>query len=160
MPKTAWAKPAYDNGLPNLGRLRVFINDAGPQSERWLILHDSFGEWLSLFMPAFAGASCFLHSPDFDEIFIRKFEPTRVFFIQIERFFIRAFNGVDYEALWTEQAQLKGVPFPKIPSEIMARLFPKMPPVEPAMAPAEANSGIKLPCDGASVPSAGAWQEP
>ncbi len=137
---TAWAQPVYDNGLPNLGRLRVFINEAASQSERWLILHDSFGEWLSLIMPAFAGTSCFLHNPDFDEIFVRKFRPTRVFFIQVERFFIRApLNGVDYTELFAEQARLKGVAPTEIPSEIAVRLFPTTPPVQPAEGPPEAN---------------------
>ncbi len=125
---TSWAQPAHDNGLPNLGRLRVFANPDAPQDERWLVLHDSFGEWLSLIMPAFAGTSCFLHNPDFDEIFVRKFKPTRVFFIQIERFFIRVpLNGVDYAELFAEQSRLKGVATPEIPPEIMARLFSPTP---------------------------------
>ncbi len=124
VPKAAWAQPAYDNNLPNLGRLRVYINREAAQDERWLVLHDSFGEWLSLIMPALAGTSCFLHNPDFDEIFVRKFRPTRVFFIQVERFFIRApLNGVDYAELFAEQARLKGSVTAEIPPEITARLF-------------------------------------
>ncbi len=140
LPMTSWAQPAHDNGLPNLGRLRVFANPDAPQDERWLVLHDSFGEWLSLIMPAFAGTSCFLHNPDFDEIFVRKFKPTRVFFIQIERFFIRVpLNGVDYAELFAEQSRLKGVATPEIPPEIMARLFSPTPKVEQSDVSAEAS---------------------
>ncbi len=140
VPMTAWAQPAYDNGLPNLGRLRFFINEGEPQAERWLVLHDSFGEWLTLIMPAFAGMCCFVHSPDFDEIFVRQLKPTRVFFVQVERFFIRTpLNGIDFAELFAEQARLKGVAAPEVPPEITARLYPEVPPVDAEVGSAEAK---------------------
>ncbi len=140
VPMAAWAQPAYDNGLPNLGRLRVFINEAEPRAERWLVLHDSFGEWLTLIMPAFAGICCFVHNPDFDEIFVRQFQPTRVFFVQVERFFIRApLNGINFAELFSEQARLKGTSTPEVPSEVMARLYPVKRPVEVDVVAAQAK---------------------
>lgn len=118
-------KLVYDNELTNVGRMRVFVNEALPSDERTLILHDSFGEWLLLTLPLASHTTCFQHVPDFDHDFVRRFKPKRVIFMQIERFFVRPpLNGIDLEELMTHQAALKDQALKPVPDEVKALLFP------------------------------------
>lgn len=126
MPEAPVLKAVYDNNLPNLGRMRVYDNPEGPERERWLVLHDSFGEWLTLMLPLLARTTCFLHMPDWDEIFVLDFKPTRVLFLQIERFFVRQpLNGIEFDQFILQQAQAKNTPSPATESAILGLLFPK-----------------------------------
>jgi alginate O-acetyltransferase complex protein AlgJ len=88
-PDTGAIKAAFDNGAPNIGHVRVFVNDALDTTERVLVLHDSFGEWLTTLLPHVAHTCLFIHTPDFDAEFVRRFRPSRVLICQIERFFMR-----------------------------------------------------------------------
>lgn len=125
MPETSVLKPIYDNALGNLGRMRVYRNPSQPEQERWLVLHDSFGEWLSLMFPVLAHTTCFVHTPDWDELFALDFKPSRVLFLQIERFFVRPpLNGVDFDQFAQEQARAKGVAIPALDSDACAALVP------------------------------------
>lgn len=118
-------KLVYDNELTNIGRMRVFLNEAIPADERTLILHDSFGEWLLLMLPLASHTTCFQHVPDFDHDFVRRFRPKRVIFMQIERFFVRLpLNGIDVNELMAHQAELKSQIVKPVPSEVEALLFP------------------------------------
>lgn len=126
VPQADWARPVYDNLMPNVGRLRLYDNPLGNTDQRWLVLHDSFGEWLTLLVPALAKTTCFIHTPDFDEIFVRDFQPTRIFCFQIERFFVRPpVNGVDYDMFFAQQAEVKDAPLPAPCPEALRLLFPQ-----------------------------------
>lgn len=126
MPETPALKAVYDNNLPNLGRMRVYHNPEQPEQERWLVLHDSFGEWLTLMLPLLARTTCFVHMPDWDEMFVLDYRPTRVLFLQIERFFVRQpLNGIDFDQFMLEQAQAKGEPSPTPDNAIHGMLFPR-----------------------------------
>lgn len=125
MPDSPALKAVYDNNLPNLGRMRVYQNPQQPEEERWLVLHDSFGEWLTLMLPLLARTTCFVHMPDWDEMFVLDFRPTRVLFLQIERFFVRQpLNGIDFDRFLLDQAQAKGEPSTAPDSSILRMLFP------------------------------------
>ena len=101
-------RPVYDNQLPNAGRVRIMANPAIAAEERWVVLHDSFGEILTLLLPLCAAKICFVHTSDFDEVFIKKFRPRKVLMLQIERFFVRQpLNGSDWMALIESQRQAK-----------------------------------------------------
>jgi alginate O-acetyltransferase complex protein AlgJ len=88
-PDTGAIKAAFDNQAPNIGHVRVFVNGAIDRSERVLVFHDSFGEWLTTLLPHLAHTSVFIHSSDFDAEFVRRFGPSLVLMCQIERFFLR-----------------------------------------------------------------------
>ncbi len=116
-------KPVYDNGLPNVGRLRLFLNEERPENERMLVMHDSFGEWLALLLPMTSHTTCFVHIADFDELFVKRFRPTHVVYVQIERFFIRQpWNGIDLFAVIAEAAHEKGVSLDPLPPTVAAAL--------------------------------------
>lgn len=101
-------KPIYDDRLMNVGRLRITGNEKRPQGERWLVLHDSFGELLALMLPLCAHKICFVHTSDFDEVFALRYRPTRVLMLQIERFFVREpYNGMDWLKMIGEQHERK-----------------------------------------------------
>jgi hypothetical protein len=125
MPESPVLKAVYDNNLPNLGRMRLYLNRDQPETERWLILHDSFGEWLTLMLPLLAHTTCFAHMPDFDELFVIDFKATRVIYLQIERFFVRQpLNGMDFDRFMLEQAQTKVEDFKAPEGDALALLFP------------------------------------
>jgi alginate O-acetyltransferase complex protein AlgJ len=118
-------KPVFDNELSNVGRLRLFVNEERPADERTLVLHDSFGEWLALLLPMTSHTTCFVHMPDFDELFVRRFRPSRVICVQIERFFIRQpYNGIDLFEAIAEFGSKKEAKMTEIPHDIMALLQP------------------------------------
>lgn len=101
-------RPVYDNQLPNVGRVRITANAKHPPEERWIVMHDSFGEILTLLLPLCAAKICFVHTSDFDEVFIKNFRPTKVLMLQIERFFVRQpLNGSDWFGLVESQRQFK-----------------------------------------------------
>jgi alginate O-acetyltransferase complex protein AlgJ len=102
-------RPIYDNRLPNVGRLRLTANSKRHPAERWVVLHDSFGEIMTLLLPLCAAKICFVHTSDFDEVFIRKFRPSKVIMLQIERFFVRQpLNSSDWPVMIDGQNELKG----------------------------------------------------
>lgn len=126
MPESPALKAVYDNNLPNLGRMRVYNNPERPERERWLVLHDSFGEWLTLMLPLLARTTCFVHMPDWDEMFVLDYKPTRVLFLQIERFFVRQpLNGIDFDQFMLEQARAKSAPPAAADNAILGMLFPQ-----------------------------------
>ena len=89
LPSTGGILPAFDNEISNFGRTRIYVNPDCDNQERILILHDSSAEWLTTMLPAIAHTCMFVHTPEFDPGFLRRFRPTLVLFSQIERFFIR-----------------------------------------------------------------------
>jgi alginate O-acetyltransferase complex protein AlgJ len=101
-------RPVYDNRLLNVGRIRITANPEKDAGERWIVLHDSFGEIPTLLLAPCAATILFIHTVDFDEIFVRRFQPSRVIMLQIERFFVRCpMNGVDWFALVEHQHRAK-----------------------------------------------------
>lgn len=108
-PSTGSIKPVLDNQVPNVGHVRLFLNEAAPSDDRVLILHDSFGEWLTTLLPHLARTSLFVHTPDFDPDFIRRFRPSWVLCCQVERFFVRLpLNGVSFLELVAGEEARKG----------------------------------------------------
>jgi hypothetical protein len=110
-PATGSIKPVLDNEASNVGRVRLFLNDGAPVNDRVLILHDSFGEWLTTLVPHITRTSLFVHTPDFDPDFVRRFRPSWVLCCQIERFFVRApLNGVSFPELVAAEEARKQAP--------------------------------------------------
>lgn len=98
----------FDNGVVNEGRVRYYANKALPVRRRAVILHDSFGDWLLSLISELFSDVLFIHGPDFDFEFVRRFRPDHVWFFQIERFFVRPpRNGIDWMAYIADQEQRK-----------------------------------------------------
>jgi alginate O-acetyltransferase complex protein AlgJ len=90
----------YANGVRNDGTARLFRNAAAASKCRLLILHDSFGTFMSDLASLIFRDVLFLHTPHFDPHFICSGNFDGVIFVQAERFFVRKpLNQKDYRSL-------------------------------------------------------------
>ncbi len=109
VPPTGSRLPLFDNAIQNVGHARFYRNSDAPLKERVVVLHDSFGEWLTTILPHLVSECLFIHSPDFDPVFLKRFAPKFVLLCQIERFFIRPpLNGISMPRLIAEEENEKG----------------------------------------------------
>lgn len=80
---------AFTNEIRNEGCVRFFRNDNAPIVMRVVLMHDSTAMWLLGFLPALFSEIVMIHYPDADPMFLSKYKPDIVLFMQIERFFVR-----------------------------------------------------------------------
>lgn len=81
---------AYDNGVPDNGRIRVFGNEASPCGGRILIVGDSFSYRLAELATFIFREVYHFHGSFLDRGFIKIIQPDYFIFEQTERFFIQA----------------------------------------------------------------------
>lgn len=89
IPRTT-ARMALENDIENIGRVRLYRNDAAPLKKRVLVFHDSVVNWLTWALGGLYRETLLVHHADVDLEFVRRFSPDILYFFQIERFFVRA----------------------------------------------------------------------
>jgi len=88
-PSQPTAKLAFTNGVANEGCVRWYRNPEAPVRDTVLVLHDSFGLWLTGILPEIFRQTIFVHGTLFDVEFIDKLRPAVVLCEQVERFLPR-----------------------------------------------------------------------
>lgn len=83
-------KLVYDNGVPDNGRIRLFVNDKPVHQARVLIVGDSFSYRVAELLTLYFGSVFHFHGTFVDRAFFRLIQPDFMLFEQTERFFIRS----------------------------------------------------------------------
>lgn len=108
------SKIKASNGISNIGALRWFVNDNALLDKKVVVLHDSTALWLMPTISSVYRDVLFLHLPDVDHVWLTKYKPDFLFFIQIERFFIRSpSNDVSLFEVISKHEKLKNSSSPQ-----------------------------------------------
>ena len=104
----AASRLVYGNDVRNTGAIRLFRNEYALSAERVLILHDSFGVWMTALASQIFAEALFVHTPHLDRDFLQKNPFDRVLFVQAERFFVaKPKNAYDWRSAIEDVEQLQ-----------------------------------------------------
>ena len=110
-PQVLLSKIIYAGNIINEGYIRHTIAPSpAAVPKRLLVIHDSFTHWLFPIISEIFAEVFYIHTPDVDLSFVRKFAPDYMFFIQVERFLPRLIaNEIEYPNMLRKQAEAKSV---------------------------------------------------
>jgi len=116
VPKIKGGDLVMTNGIANEGCIRVYKNEAAPINKKLLMMHDSTAIWMIDYLRTLFAEVMMIHYPDFDPLFVYRYKPDAVLFVQIERFFIRApKNDVSWAAVADKEEKRKGATKSAVP---------------------------------------------